>query len=205
MPRGEGDSVPSPGFAFAVPVDVLAKSLEDTETVGVVMRAAVDIRIAFAHRVAPPELERVDPHLACDHVDVRFEPEEGLDVARRSNEAARDGIRVDRHPLDPSVGDVVGRLRIHPGDQMRDDLTRGVCAAVEDDADVERDDLPVLGDAGPTRGCRRLPEVGHPNAYPIGAPGPERACCPRRRITPWRIASAGAVLNVPAADEADLP
>jgi hypothetical protein len=202
--RGERDPVAAPGLALAIPLHVFAERLEDGDAVGIVVRPAVEVGVALAHRVAQAELERVDPELARDRVDVRLESEERLHVAGRAQEAAGDRVRIDGHPLDAGVGDVVRRLGIHPRDQVRDDLSGRVGAAIKDHAHVHRDDLAVLGHAGPEPVGRRVPDVRPLDVVEIRPHVLDRALRRRREEVAVKLLDREALRAELAADEARL-
>ena len=74
--RDQRDAAAAAGRERRRPLHLLAQPLEDLLDVRVGDRVAVDVGLAVGDRVAQPELERIDPQLARDHVEVRFEGEQ---------------------------------------------------------------------------------------------------------------------------------
>ena len=94
---------------------------------------AGDARLAIVDRVTPPQLDRIEPELLGNHVDVALAGEHRLRIARRAHRSARDAVGVDGLHFEPRHRYVVGGERVmHRHDQVRRDLTSRIRAAIND-------------------------------------------------------------------------
>jgi hypothetical protein len=143
---------------------------------------ALDIELAFARTVEHAELEWLDPEFARDEIDRRFGRKHALNIARRAHETARNGVGVDRGPLEALVGNTVGKLRLGTGENRRDHLPGRVRAAVEERLDVQRDHLAFGRDAGSNGDLRSVPHGGRADVVEVVADELHRTSAGRRQV-----------------------
>ena len=123
-----------------------AQARKHRRAVRAVPRLPGNVDVTVSHDVALSELERIDPEVARDEIDVRLRGERVLRLSRRARVPGGHLVRVHGRRLDARGRHAVPGEREHrvAGHERHHRLPRGIRAPVEDHAGGVRQD-PALG------------------------------------------------------------
>ena len=113
-------------------------------------------RVAGVVDVAPPDLERREPELLGDPVEVGLGRELGLRRPEPAERAVGRRVGAGRAGPDPDVRAAIRSARVQRATRQDDRRERAVRPAVHDDLDVLGDEPAVEGHAGPVADDRRV-------------------------------------------------
>ena len=176
VPHAEGEADPAPGRTCRRGVDLRCGTVQERAQVRAVPGLAGRGDLAGPREVAPSHLERCDPELPRDEVEMRLRREDVLRLAGRAHVPAGHLIRVHGRRFVASGGHAVALEGRDPtfDEEPRGRLPGGVRAPVEERVRLVRDDAAVGVDAGPQPDARRMTRVRRRELVRVSRHRPDR-------------------------------